>query len=125
MYNMATKLNISKCLCIRYGIVIRPSIDYNIPGTVLQKVTSTKNLGVTFNSKLKFSEQCNAVVNQGFIRVNLLLKRFHSRGRNLQIGLLNTFVRPILEYNSPLWFPYLKKDIKVVECVQKYFMKNL
>ena len=92
---------------------------------MLQKVTSTKNLGVTFNSKLKFSEQCNAVVNQGFIRVNLLLKRFHSRDRNLQIGLLNTFVRPILEYNSPLWFPYSKKDIKVVEHVQKYFMKNL
>ena len=86
------KLNISKCLYIRYGVVIRPSIDYNISGTVLQKVTSTKHLGVTFDSKLKFSEQCNAVVNQSFIRVNLLLKCFHSRDRNLIIGLFNAFI---------------------------------
>ena len=97
------KLNISKCLCIRYGVVIRPSIDHNISGTVLQKVTSTKDLGVTFDSKLKFSEQCNAVVNQGFIRVNLLLKFFHFRDWNLQIGLFITFVRPVLEFNSSIW----------------------
>ena len=119
------KLNISKCLCIRYGVVIRSFIDYNISGTVLQKVTSTKDLGVTFDSKLKFSEQYNAVVNQGFIRVNLLLKCFHSCDRNLQIGLYNTFVQPVLEFSSPIWSPHLEKDIKAIERVQKYFMKNL
>ena len=119
------KLNISKCLCIRYGVIIRPSIDYNVSGTVLQKVTSTKDLGVTLDSKLKFSEQCNAVVNQGFIRANLLLKCFYSRDRNQQIDLFNIFVRPVLEFNSPIWSPHLEKDIKAIERVQKYFTKNL
>ena len=92
---------------------------------MLQKVTSTKDLGVTFDYKLKFSEQCNAVVNQDFIRVNLLLKCFHSRDRNLQIGLFNTFVRPVLELNSPIWYPHLENDIKAIESVQKYFTQNL
>ena len=92
---------------------------------MLQKVTSTKDLGVTFDSKLKFFEQCNAVVNQSSSRVNLLLKWFHSRDRNLQIGLFNTFVRPVLEFNSPIWSPNLEKDIKAIERIQKYFTKNL
>ena len=90
---------------------------------MLQKVTFTKDLSVTFDSKLKFSEQCNAVVNQGFIRVNLLLKCFHSRDRNQPIGLFNTFIRPVLEFYSPIWSPNLEKDIKVIERVQKYFTK--
>ena len=63
---------------------------------MLQKITSTMDLGVTFDSKLKFSEQYIAVVNQGFIRVNYLLKCFHSPDRNLYIALFNTFVRPVL-----------------------------
>ena len=54
--------------------------------------TSTKDLGVTFDSKLKFFEQCNAAVNQGFINANMLLKCFHFFDWNLQISLLNTFV---------------------------------
>ena len=55
-----------------------------------------------------------------------MLKCFHSRDRNLQIGLFrpNTFVRPVLEFNSPIWSPHLEKDIKAIERVQKYFTKN-
>ena len=36
-----------------------------------------------------------------------------------------TYVRPILEYNTPVWSPYLKKDIAKVERVQRYFTKRL
>ena len=72
-----------------------------------------------FDSKLQFSEQCNAVVNQGFIRANLLLKYFHSRARNLKLGLFNTFVSSVLEYNSPIWSPHLGRDIEAVECVHR------
>ena len=55
----------------------------------------------------------------------MLLRCFHTRDRNLQIRLFNTFVRPILEYASPVWSPHLKRDITVVERVQKYFTKCL
>ena len=34
-------------------------------------------------------------------------------------------VRPILEYNSPVWCPHMIKDVTVIERVQKYFTKNL
>ena len=36
-----------------------------------------------------------------------------------------TYIRPKLEYNSPVWRPYLKKDIKLIESVQKRFTRNV
>ena len=39
--------------------------------------------------------------------------------------LFNTFVRPVLEYNSPIWSPHLFKNIILVERVRRYFTKNL
>jgi len=35
------------------------------------------------------------------------------------------YVRPILEYSSVLWNPYLIKDIKALESVQRCFTKRL
>ena len=34
-----------------------------------------------------------------------------------------TYIRPKLEYNSPIWSPYLVKDITKVERVQRHFTK--
>jgi len=36
-----------------------------------------------------------------------------------------TYARPILEYNSPLWSPTLKKDIISIESVQSKFTKRI
>lgn len=119
------KLNLSKCLSIRFGLVDRPHLDYNMSGFVLKTVHLTNDLGVLFDSKLSFSEHCNTIANKGFQRANMLLKCFHTRDRVLQIKLFNTFVRPILEYNSPVWCPHMIKDVTVIERVQKYFTKNL
>ena len=35
------------------------------------------------------------------------------------------YVRPILEYNSVVWSPSLKKDIDLIEKVQRRFTKRL
>ena len=58
---------------------------------------STKDLGVVFDHKLTFSEQCHNVAKKDFARVNTLLRCFYSRDRNIQFKLFNTFVRSILE----------------------------
>ena len=55
----------------------------------------------------------------------MLLRCFHTRDRTLQMKLFNTFVRPVLEYNSPIWSPHLFKNIISVKRVQRYFTKNL
>jgi len=35
------------------------------------------------------------------------------------------YVRPILDYSSVLWNPFLIKDIKAIESVQRRFTKRL
>jgi len=92
--------------------------DYSMSGVLLTKVTSTKDLGVIFDSKLTFTDQCCAVVNKAYHRANMLLKCFHSRDRNLQMQLFNTFVRPILEYNSPL-ASMVSSPSKKYRCIRK------
>ena len=39
------------------------------------------------------------------------------------LKLYKTYVRPKLEYNSPVWSPYLSKDIDQIENVQKSFTR--
>ena len=89
------------------------------------KSLSVKDLGVLFDSKLLFSDYCNAIVKKAYICAYMLLRCFHSCDRILQMKLFNIFVRPILEYNSPVWFPHLVKDICAIERVQKFFIKSL
>ena len=36
-----------------------------------------------------------------------------------------TYVRPMLEYNSPVWSPHIKKDISLIESVQKNFTRKI
>ena len=36
-----------------------------------------------------------------------------------------TYVRPMLEYNTPVWSPFLCQDIDKIEKVQRYFTRRL
>jgi len=44
---------------------------------------------------------------------------------NTLIRAFIVYVRPILEYNSVVWSPSLKKDIDLIEKVQRQFTKRL
>ena len=35
------------------------------------------------------------------------------------------YVRPLLEFNSPIWSPHYKQDIELIERVQHRFTKRL
>ena len=39
--------------------------------------------------------------------------------------ILLRYVRPKIEYNTVVWSPYLKKDINLLESVQKRFTRNI
>ena len=38
---------------------------------------------------------------------------------------MNTYVRPILNYSSPIWSPHFLKDISSIERVQRSFTKRI
>ena len=53
------------------------------------------------------------------------MKCFQSKRLDCLVKAYVTYVRPLLEYNSPVWSPHWAKDIRTLERVQKRFSKKL
>ncbi len=102
-----------------------PRSDYAIQQANLATTETMKDLGVLFSSNLKFAEHVAAVCKKAFCRVNLIFLAFYSRKFSFLVHMFKTFVRPVLEYASPVWSPHLKKDIDFLERVQKYFTRRI
>jgi hypothetical protein len=84
-----------------------------------------RDLGVWFSADLKSSTHCNNTVKTAFQRLAMIRKVFCSGDRATLIWAFKVYVRPILEYASPVWSPSLVKDINLVESVQRRFTKYL
>ena len=85
----------------------------------VQKVTSEKDLGVTFDQKLKFTEHINNKVNKANRNVGLIFRTFTFMDKNMFLNLFKSVVRPHLEYASTIWTPIFKKDKIQRENVQR------
>ena len=86
---------------------------------------SEKDLGVTFDRQLKFTEHienCTAKANQ---RVYLIRRNFNYLDKNTFLMLYKTLIRPLLEYCNTVWHPTTKKDTETLERVQRKATKLL
>ena len=54
---------------------------------------------------------------------NYIIRSFRSRSPSLLYQLFCIYVRPILEYASPVWNPSSRKDILAIERVQRRFTR--
>ena len=55
----------------------------------------------------------------------LILKSFLSRNPITMTRAFISYVRPLLEYCSPVWSPHFKQDIDLIENVQRSFTRKL
>ncbi len=115
-------LNKTVIMHLGYG---NPCCEYTVHGIDLVTTETAKDLGVLFSSNLKFTEHVASICKRAFSRVNLIFLAFYSRKPSFLVQMFKTFVRPVLEYASPVWSPYLKKDIDLLERVQKYFTRRI
>ena len=58
-------------------------------------------------------------------RAYLILKTFHSQDKSLLVKAYCTYVRPMLEYCSPVWSPQTNCQINRIEKVQCFFTKRV
>lgn len=87
--------------------------------TPLRRVTEEKDLGVTWNTKLQFRDEiANRDKKANQIMGVIRRKYTHLKDENFT-RLFKALVRPHLEYAAPVWTPYHKKDIKLLEDVQR------
>ena len=113
-----------KCSVISFGSQSdRPSAPYSLFGIPLQSVSFIRDLGVCLTSDLKPSTHCSSLAAMAFNRSSLLLKGFRSSEVSVLVCLYKVYVRPLLESSSQVWNPWLHKDIKCIERVQRLFTR--
>ena len=93
-------------------------MNYEMGGTILSTTVKEKDLGVTMDGmSLRTMQNCPASkANQvlGMIRRNITYK-----DKSLIVPLYKAIVRPHLEYCIQAWSPYLRKDIDMLEKIQR------
>ena len=68
---------------------------------------------------------CTEIAHKTNTRVNLIIKSFLSHDPQLLFRAFMVYVRPLLEYCTPVWCPYNKGDINTIERVQRAFTRKI
>ena len=71
------------------------------------------------SNHLTSGDQVNAVVNRASRVLGIIKRTVGTSNMNVFTLLYNSLIRPILEYAVPVWPPYLVKDVKILQGVQK------
>ena len=102
-----------------------PGLQYCIGSINLPSIASICDLGITYNDKISFREHIDMKVAKAYQRIYLIFRGFVSRNTSLLKQAYVTYVEPLLEDCTPVWSPYLIKDIAKIENVQRYFTRRL
>lgn len=91
----------------------------------LSRVGTIRDLGVLIDSSLKFVHHIDNITRKAAIISKLILASFSSRDPDILKKAFCTYVRPILEYSSPVWNPHKKLLIDRIEKIQKRYTKAI
>lgn len=122
-------LNTSKCYVMSTTRKTHHNIhlfNYKIDNTPLMRVSTYKDLGVIFDSKLTFKEHINSIITKSF-KILGFISRSLNRFRRIETykTLYFTYVRGVLEYCSPVWTPHYDIHIYRIEKIQKCFTRKV
>ena len=110
--------NVGKCKCLHPGPG-NTGMNYEMGGTILSKTGKEKYLGVTMNANMKVSEQCRIAASKGNQVLGMIRRNITYKEKSLIVPLYKAIVRPHLEYCIQAWSSYLRKDIDMLEKIQR------
>ena len=110
--------NVGKCKCLHTGPG-NTGMNYEMGGTILSKTGKEKDLGVTMNASMKVSEQCRIAASKGNQVLGMTRRNITYKENSCIVPLYKEIVRPHLAYCIQAWSPYLRKDIDMLEKIQR------
>jgi ribonuclease P/MRP protein subunit RPP40 len=112
------KFNATKCSTLHFGNG-NPEVTYHIGQTPLATNSVERDLGVLISSDMKMHSQVMKCVQTAQNVLWSIKRTITSRDKDIVRLLYIHLVRPHLEFSSPAWNPYEKRDIDLLERVQR------
>jgi hypothetical protein len=112
------KFNKEKCKVVRFGNSLLDS-HYYMENECLKRVVEEKDLGVMVHSSLKGSRQCHEAVKKANRCLGMIARNIKFKSSDIILPLYRALVRPHLEYGVQFWNPTYKKDVDMIERVQR------
>ena len=94
-------------------------------GNVLESTSVEKDLGVHVDKDLNFDFHVAGAVKKANRMVGRISRFLVNKDKDIMIPLFKSLVRPTLEYGNVVWGPHLRKNINMIENVQKRFTKRI
>ena len=122
------KLNSAKCKVMHIGKNNEKSEYFINDGnsrTTLAITEMERDLGIFVRADGKWSDQVNLAVSKANRTLGMMKKTFKCWSDDIVRIIYPTFIRPHLEFASSVWNPHRKKDIDILERVQRRATKTL
>ena len=125
------KLRLNPVKCCAFTLSLRTSPvqhSYSIGGSVLERVSEVRDLGVILDTKLTFAAHINQTISKSNRALGVLIRLFQTGlprqkfcNKTLQSSYY-TNVRSILEYGCVIWGVAAKSHVERLERVQHKFL---
>ena len=112
------EFNVKKCKVMHIGNNnIR--FNYEMSENWLDECVIEKDLGIKVDINMNFSEQSLEARNKANRMLGFIGRNVTYKSKEVVRRLYNSYVRPHLEYSIQAWRPHFRKDINMLEAVQR------
>ncbi|GAB0203686.1 hypothetical protein GRJ2_002834200 [Grus japonensis] len=110
---------------LKQNVKYYPKHNYRLGGEWIESNPEEKDLGMLVDKKLNVSWQCVLTAQKADCGLGCIKRSVASRLREVILPLYSALMRPHLEYCVQLWGPQYKKDMELLERVQRRATKMM
>ncbi|GAB0205279.1 hypothetical protein GRJ2_002993500 [Grus japonensis] len=121
LYQLLFVASVLPVICTRHN----SKHSYRLGGEWIESSLEEKDLGVLIDEKLNVSQQCALAAQKANHILGCIKTSMNSRSRDVILPLYSALMRPHLEYCVQLWGPQHKKDMELLEQVQRRATKMI